>query len=596
MTKPVLVSVLAAAWIGCGRPAEPPAYVPQPRTYVRSNILRADYAGSAACADCHETIYDAWVRSPMRRMTRIARAPEVEAPFDGATFRLGRDTATMDTRDGKRYLTLASTADGRRVYRIVKVIGGRYREDYVGIDVTNAADPATGWGIERVLPVSFVYATRSWRYKGYSVMVPERGELRVRVPWSQTCIPCHNTLPSITMFYDELLGPAAPSYQGKLTDDLLPPSRLWRLDPRDRHGLAFAVSQEVGRIGGTAPDPAAPLPTVLRKAIVETRTHLGGGDLVEVGVGCEACHGGAAEHVADPTLLPSFELRSPLVRAVGPGGREPTRAQWINRTCVRCHTVLFSDYAWTWEGGRRKDRLPGGSTTNSGEARDFLLGACASQMSCVACHDPHAEDKREKLAKLGTSDGNVICASCHPMLATADGLRAHSHHAPGAGSACIACHMPKKNMGLAYELTRYHRIGSPTDEARVLGDRPLECALCHPDKTVEQLVGTMERWWGKHYDRDQLRALYGNLDANVLTATLARGKPHEQAVAIGVLGERGHKEDVARIAPNLTHERPLVRYYAKHAIEKLTGTPLPIDPGQPAAEIEPEVQRWLATP
>src|SRR6185436_827016 len=190
--------------------------------------------------------------------------------------------------------------------------------------------------------------------------------------------------------------------------------------------------------------------------------------------------------------------------------------------------------------------------------------------------------------------GNALCAQCHPALATAEGLRAHSHHPPGPGSSCVECHMPKKNMGLSYQLSRYHRIGSPTDEVRVLGDRPLECALCHPTKTVNELVDTMERWWGKRYDRDKLRALYGDLDANAIASTLARGKPHEQAVAIGVLGERGTAQNAPRIAPHLAHPYPLVRYYARHAIEKLTGAPVSIDVEQPAAEIRAQLQRWMA--
>jgi predicted CXXCH cytochrome family protein len=229
-------------------------------------------------------------------------------------------------------------------------------------------------------------------------------------------------------------------------------------------------------------------------------------------------------------------------------------------------------------------------------ARDFLLGGCASQMSCVACHDPHAQSGRDRLEQLGGPAGNAVCASCHPALATAEGLRAHTHHDPGAGSACVGCHMPKKNLGLTYELSRYHRIGSPTDEARVLADRPLECALCHPNKTVNELVGTMERWWGKRYDRGRLRALYGpDLEVGAIASTLARGKPHEQGVAIGVLGERGARTDVPRLAPHLWDPYPQVRYFAKRAIEKLTGAPLAIDVGLPAAEVAAQARRWLST-
>src|SRR6185436_351566 len=120
----------------------------------------------------------------------------------------------------------------------------------------------------------------------------------------------------------------------------------------------------------------------------------------------------------------------------------------------------------------------------------------------------------------------------------APALRAHAHHDPsGAGGACIGCHMPKKNMGLGYALTRYHRIGSPTDRARVEGDRPLECALCHVDKSVGELVGAMERFWGKRYDRAALTALYGDLGGSALLSTVVRGKAHEQATAMHVLGE-----------------------------------------------------------
>jgi len=584
--------VLVAA---CSRPMERPVSLPDHQPLVTSNILRDDYAGSRKCADCHGAIYDAWEQSPMHRMTRHAQSASIEAAFDGATLRIAGDTATMEMRAGQRYVTIESAADGRHMYRVTKVIGGRYREDYAGVDVTAASDPVHGSGVERILPVTFVFSTRAWRYKGYSVMVPERTGIRVQVPWSKTCIACHNTMPSLELLYGDLIGPGAPVYQGRVTSELIPPSRAWTIAPVDEQGLAYAVAHEVSRIGGSAMSPAEPLVNVLRRAVAETRSHFGGDDLVEVGVGCEACHGGAAEHAADPAVLPSFALRSPLVRAIAPDRGEPSRAQQINRTCARCHTVLFSEYPWTWEGGRRADRVPGGSTTNSGEARDFALGGCASRMACTACHDPHAEDRRAELAKLSTPAGNAICAGCHPALATADGLRAHSHHAPGAGTACIACHMPKKNMGLAYELVRYHRIGSPTDPQRVLGDRPLECALCHQDKTVGQLVEAMERWWGKRYDRDKLSSLYGPLAANVVRSTLERGKPHEQAVAIGVLAERGTKQDIGAILPHLAHAYPLVRYFAKHAIETLSGGQVPVDVEQPAGDVRDQVRRW-ATP
>jgi predicted CXXCH cytochrome family protein len=597
--RPGLGLVAALLTAGCAHPREadratPPTVAEAPR--VTSNLLRGDYAGSEACADCHGEIHEAWAHSPMRRMTREAGTAAVRAPFDGSTFRLGGDLARMEERDGVRLMRIVSSHQGNRLYRITRVIGGRYREDFAGVDVTRAADPRTdpGQGPERILPVSYVFEPASWRYKGYSVLVRERPGLRVKVQWSRQCIGCHNTLPYLSYLLDELHGPGAPSYQGAISDRFLPPARTWRVVADDPAGLERALAEEIAHLGGAAA-PAGSLQDQLAHAMRVSRQRLGPEHLVEIGIGCESCHGGAAQHVEDPEVLPSFAPTSPLVRFVPPSGARATRAHWINRACARCHTVLFSQYPWTWEGGRRSDPVPGGSSINSGEARDLLLGGCAEELACTACHDPHAADRPEALAALAGPAGNALCTQCHPALASPEGLRAHTHHPPGEGSACVACHMAKKNMGLGYQLTRYHRIGSPTDEARVLGDRPLECALCHVDRGVEELVEAMERWWGKRYDRAALRGLYGDdLGVGVLAATLARGKPHEQGAAIGALGERGDPSAIPALAPHLAHPYPLVRYYARHALERLTGAPVPVDVDRPAAEVAAAVTRWLA--
>jgi hypothetical protein len=139
---------------------------------IASNILRGDYAGSRACADCHSAIYASWEASAMRGMTRDARDAAIRAPFDGASLRVGDDTCTMEMRDGQRTMRVV-TAGATQLFRVTKVIGGRYREDFVGTDAH---------GEEHVLPATYVFATRSWRYKGYSVMVPERRGLEAPEP------------------------------------------------------------------------------------------------------------------------------------------------------------------------------------------------------------------------------------------------------------------------------------------------------------------------------------------------------------------------------------------------------------------------------
>ncbi len=567
-----LAGVVACAASGGGSNARPtPAPSASPRTAaggraagtVASNILRADYAGSAACAGCHGEIARAALRSPMRNMTRDAAGAAISAPFDGTTFRFGAESVTLETQAGARWVHVDTPGVARQSYRVTRVIGGRAREDFAGAALPGAE--------ERVLPVSWLLATRTLRYKGYSVMVGERSHLADGAVWSQTCIFCHNTSPAFVSLWGAVAGGRA-AYQGGLVDRLLPPGRRWTYEVTDDAGFARAVATEAASFGGEVLAPAAK--RAAAQGVVASRARFRGEHLVEVGIGCEACHGGSRAHAANPRVLPTFLPTSPLVRV----REETTRAEQISHACARCHQVLFSRYPWTWEGGRRDGARPGGSNINSGEARDLLLGGCAKGLSCAACHDPHSKDGHARERAVQAPSGNGVCTGCHAKYAAKDALAGHAHHAPdGPAGACVACHMPRKNMSLTSGLTRYHRIGSPTDPMRVMLDRPLECALCHADKTVEQVVSDMERLWGKHYERETLRALYGGLGENVLLATAARGKPHEQAVALAVLGA-ARRQDAAPLAfAALSHPLPLVREYAKTALESIVDRSCPID-------------------
>jgi len=555
---------------------------------VTSNIVRADYAGSSQCKDCHSKIYDKWATSPMRNMTRLNDSAKVRAPFDGTVFEFKGDTVKMETIDGERHMRIKGKESIERLFKITKVIGGTHREDFVGVRMVGRGTKLRRFGSERVMPASYVFLTKTWRYKGYSVMSPERPFIRVRAVWRKLCIFCHNTVPHLATIYDDLEG-SGRAYQGSASR-ALPKSRSLHYEVTDAMALKRAVVEEMRTLGIKRPmNPRkSAVKGTLRFAMTKTSRKFNQKHLVEVGIGCESCHGGAKQHADDPTLKPTFEPRSQFLRArAADSNRTVGKAEWINRTCARCHTVLFSRYEPTWEGGKIKDQ-PGGSTINSGEARNYLLGGCSKKMSCTTCHDPHAKDDPAARAKLQTLAGNAVCTKCHAKYDTPIARAAHTHHkADGAGSVCIRCHMAKKNLSLTYDLTRYHRIGSPTDKNRVEKDRPLECAICHDDKSVNSLVTSMEAWWGKRYDRSALRRLYGaDLNVNTMTATLNRGMDHEKAVAIGVFGERRRTKRVRQVAAELTNRIVLIRHYAKAALEKITGKPVAIDLDASVADIK----------
>jgi hypothetical protein len=569
---------LAVLATGCFRDAagaEPDAGVgANQAAMVRSNILRADYAGSESCRACHRSLYDDWQGSPMRKMTRLPATASMRAPFDGRTWTFKDDQARFEQKANARFVRIRSRRFGDHLYRVTRVIGGRTREDFAGVEVAGTEPDARIIGDahdEIILPASYFFETASFRLKGYSVMVGERPGLKAGAVWNQSCVLCHNTAPAFLSLWGALLGRGAPSYQGEVVDALLPKSRRWRLQVTDANALAAAVGDEVQHLG--AATLAAEAPAALRQGINEMRRRFAAEQLLEIGIGCEACHGGCREHVQQPRVSTSYQLRSSFLSVQPAPGRAPiTRAEEINRTCARCHQVLFSRYPFTWEGGLRHGGSPGGSSINSGEARDMLLGACSRALACTTCHDPHRNDDPDDLAALATPAGNGTCTRCHPSYMGREALRAHAHHDPdAAGGVCINCHMPRKNLALTYTLGRYHRIGSPTERERVESDRPLECALCHARKSTEELVSTMEIWWNKRYDRQLLQGLYGDLQQPSLLSALARGKPHEQMVAIISLREQDQRETLPLVARDIAHPLPLVRYQVRKTVNAFMG-------------------------
>src|SRR5438045_448371 len=72
-----------------------------------------------------------------------------------------------------------------------------------------------------------------------------------------------------------------------------------------------------------------------------------------------------------------------------------------------------------------------------------------------------------------------------------------------------------------------------------------------------------------------------------------RGKPPVRPAAAAGLGEPPVGPASPGFAGRRAHDYPLVRYFAQRALETLTGAPVVIDVGAPAADVRRAAADWL---
>lgn len=226
-----------------------------------------------------------------------------------------------------------------------------------------------------------------------------------------------------------------------------------------------------------------------------------------LGVGCQACHGPASNH------LEWTQKKTYLIHQGFDVDLKDKNATVEIETCARCHArraPLGDGYTV----GKRlmDDYLPSTLTRElyalDGKIKDevfehgsFLQSKMFDKgVRCSDCHNPHSSELK--------APGNAVCLQCHNTAGKTSvegvdgkGLQAknydsieHTRHAMGQpGSQCVDCHMPGK-LYMGNDFRHDHSFSIPNPErAQKLGT-PDACLTCHQGKAGDKVTAQFKLW------------------------------------------------------------------------------------------------------
>lgn len=313
-------------------------------------------------------------------------------------------------------------------------------------------------------------------------------------------------------------------------------------------------------------------------------------------VGCEACHGPGAAHVAwaeagaagtDDGLAVrlsaagegrwSFAAGAPIARWEG----EP-RPRPELEVCAACHSrrrPLLD--GWTPGAPFLDTHLPAlldeGLYFPDGQIQDevFEWGSFvqsrmhAAGVTCTDCHEPHGLRLR--------AEGNALCAQCH--LPEAFDSQAHHRHEPGSeGALCVSCHMPARSY-MVVDPRRDHSFRVPRPDLSDELGTPHACAACHADRGNAWAAQTVARWFPEgrwregHYGRAIQAGRTDGPEAEALLRALvldAAQPAVARATAMTLLPSHVSERSIDAYETALVDPDPLVRIGALRALEPFT--------------------------
>ncbi len=600
-----LCAAMALVWNARASVARMDDALARHRPSDRTLLAGSRWASSRQCVSCHPAAHASWSRTFHRTMTQPATPSTVLARWQGMLEHHGRRYYLM--RRGEQFWVdmpaYGTTGEGagERMLRPVVMTTGSHHQQLYWLPLPWAELPADGEGAR-------LFEARCASCHGRDGIGGSAGPLRLMELYP----------PAIRAAYQRHLaaGMLAPLDETAAEKLLAHAARLQLDDRLMQFPFAWLVRDqrwvhEDHTFIHPEPEPDAVEPYDEGWSNSCDGCHAVGsgfredfgpdyGDawVAELGIGCEACHGAGAAHVArhrDPLRRYLSHWReAPPDDIVLPTRLDPARSAAV---CGQCHAETWpydEPHVAYRPGARLEDHTrvvqwqpapyppwlaravrEDGELMSSGFWRDgtiriagrdyngLAISPCHIDggLRCTDCHSMHAADPDDQLAP--EARGDAVCLGCHASVEPA----AHSHH---ESVTCQDCHMPRTTLGLL-TVMRAHRIDSPSARTAAETGRPIACALCHLDRTPRAIAEDLARWYGHPVPE--------GLDDRVASAVrlVLSGDAVQRAVVAWHFGWPEAQRASTRhwqaplLAQLLDDPYPAVRYIAGHALRTLPG-------------------------
>jgi predicted CXXCH cytochrome family protein len=490
-------------------------------------LAAEDYAGTAACAGCHEAEAKAWKASQHAHAMQEATEATVLGDFNGAEASHFSSKARFTHKDGRFYVATEGK-DGKEAEFAVKYAFG--------------VDPLQQYLVEfpdgRLQALPYAWDTRPkaeggqrWFHLYPNEDIPPTDSLHWTGPqqnWNYMCAECHST--GVHKNYDA----AKDSFKTTYSEVSV--------------GCEACHGPGAGHVHWAKNGRPATI-----------------------------SHSGFA---SAPAPRGAISWR-PNPKTGSPAASTAAVAGGVNETCDRCHSRR-GEFSENWRPGQplANTHLPAFLTSDlfedDGQMKDEVYNTSSFQQSkmfakgvvCTDCHDPHSG--KLKAAK------SEVCSQCHDPQKFAGA--AHTGHPQSAASPdCIACHMPARTY-MVVDPRHDHSFRVPRPDLTAKIGTPNTCASCHKDRDAAWAAAAIEKWHGpvrkgfQTYAEAFHAARLDQPEAGDLLMKAAQDPAVPaiaRATALLELGQRPSTAAEAEIERGLRDPDPIVRLGALRAMEQL---------------------------